>query len=72
MSVPEKSELLENAYRQLSFAEGDLLSAAELPDMASLPHWLNKGDWLVLAHKVAQGFKIIAERKQEWTVLLVG
>ncbi len=34
MSVPEKSELLENAYRQLSFAEGDLLSAAELPDMA--------------------------------------
>lgn len=57
MSVPEKSELLENAYQQLSFIEGDLLPATELPDMDSLSHWLNKGDWLVLAHKVAQGLE---------------
>ncbi|TEB08653.1 Type IIS restriction enzyme Eco57I [Pelotomaculum schinkii] len=57
MSIPEKSEFLENVYQQLSFIEGDLLSATELPDMDSLSHWLNKGDWLVLAHKVAQGLE---------------
>ncbi|HEY4035599.1 MAG TPA: N-6 DNA methylase, partial [Ktedonobacteraceae bacterium] len=45
---------LDEAYRSLGYQEGALLSAIERPEIGTLEEqeWLEKGDWLALAHKV--------------------
>jgi hypothetical protein len=45
-------ELLDAAYSQLGFAEGDLASASTAPNEGTSKEWVNKGDWLSLAKKV--------------------
>lgn len=50
--VIDKSDaLLEAAYDDLGFNEGDLLAAKETPGDAA-DQWVHKGEWLALAHSV--------------------
>jgi type I restriction-modification system DNA methylase subunit len=52
MTVPHSaSSLLEKAYDVLGYREGTLLDATELPSNAESNAWLEKGEWLRLAHK---------------------
>jgi type I restriction-modification system DNA methylase subunit len=43
---------LDEVYRSLGYEEGTLLKAAIYPDAETDEEWLDKGDWLALAHKV--------------------
>jgi len=45
---------LDKVYQSLGYEEGALLNAVELPEPGTLEEkeWLEKGDWLALAHKV--------------------
>jgi len=45
-------QLLDAAYKQLGYAEGDLLDAADSPAGFTAEDWINKGEWLALAKKV--------------------
>ncbi len=50
--IDSARELLEAAYNQLSFIEGDLLSSNVTPGDLSPEQWIEKGDWLSLAKQV--------------------
>jgi len=51
--VPDSSrELLDAAYAQLGYAEGELLSASADPTDNTSQVWVEKGDWLALAKRV--------------------
>jgi hypothetical protein len=43
---------LDEVYRSLGYEEGTLLNAVICPDAETDEEWLDKGDWLSLAHKV--------------------
>jgi hypothetical protein len=43
---------LDEVYRSLGYEEGTLLKAGICPDAETDEEWLDKGDWLALAHKV--------------------
>ena len=45
-------QLLDSAYQQLGYNEGDLLDAVDTPSGFALKDWLNKGEWLALAKDV--------------------
>jgi hypothetical protein len=45
-------DLLDSAYVQLGYAEGDLLSASPEPNESTSSVWVDKGDWLALASQV--------------------
>lgn len=53
-SPPSASALLDAVYRQLDFAEGTLLQAVTASGATGqeAAAWLEKGDWLSLAHEV--------------------
>lgn len=44
--------LLDAAYDDLRFAQGDLLNAEATPNGLSVEQWVEKGDWLALAKQV--------------------
>lgn len=51
--MPDSSrELLDAAYSQLGYVDGELLSASADPTDKTSPVWVEKGDWLALAKKV--------------------
>nr|VFJ87765.1 MAG: Methyltransferase domain-containing protein [Candidatus Kentron sp. LFY] len=54
MTLPQPSprQLLDEAIRSLDLRNGCLLPAAEIPSEENRDHWLEKGDWLVLAKRV--------------------
>lgn len=43
---------LDEVYRSLGYDEGSLVEAIDLPESEMNQDWLEKGDWLALAHKV--------------------
>ncbi len=43
---------LDEVYKSLGYEEGTLLSATSYPNSETYEEWLDKGDWLALAHKV--------------------
>ena len=45
-------ELLDAAYSQLGYVDGELLSASTNPTDKTSSVWVEKGDWLALAKKV--------------------
>jgi len=45
-------QLLAAAYKDLGYAEGDLLDAADSPSGFTSEDWINKGEWLALAKDV--------------------
>jgi len=45
-------QLLDSAYQQLGYNEGDLLDAVDTPSGVALEDWLNKGEWLALAKDI--------------------
>lgn len=51
-SIATTHPLLEAAYEKLGFAEGALLDATEKPCEGTAQHWLDKGEWLTLGHRV--------------------
>lgn len=49
MTVLAPDSLLESAYNQLDYANGELYDATASPNPTNENIWLDKGDWLVLA-----------------------
>ncbi|HEG44322.1 MAG TPA: N-6 DNA methylase [Phycisphaerales bacterium] len=45
-------QLLDAAYEQLGYAEGDLFDAVDSPSELTSEDWINKGEWLALAKTV--------------------
>lgn len=45
-------QLLDSAYQQLGYNEGDLLDAVDTTSGVALEDWLNKGEWLALAKDI--------------------
>ena len=43
---------LDEVYTKLGYEEGTLLNATSYPNAETYEEWLDKGDWLALAHKV--------------------
>lgn len=45
-------QLLDAAYAQLDYNNGDLLTATTDPEQLDVMQWVEKGDWLALAHRI--------------------
>lgn len=45
-------QLLDEVYTTLQYDEGALFDATHLPNEHSKEEWINKGDWLSLAHEI--------------------
>jgi hypothetical protein len=52
MTANSAYELLEYAYDELDFSQGDLVSSKVSLSEITLEEWIEKGDWLELAKQV--------------------
>ena len=52
MQADGAKDLLEAAYSDLGYDEGDLWDTTESPSSTDYDEWIEKGDWLTLANDV--------------------